>query len=354
MHEPVRDHLLNLALRALEASTGIRCTGEIRLDPDGQGIVHLMLPAREGSPATLVSYTVVVREFDRAGGGMDPGSAKDAKASHSHILRVLPRISDARGLDLRKRGLPYLDAGGNAYLQGDNHFVLISGRKAPDLGLAPGREGGVTTVSALKVIFTVLCDPAALNASYRDIAKAAGVALGAIGPILDDLARRRFTVGKKPDVQLVDPRRLLDEWVTNYPTRLRPKLRPRRFSAYLPDWRDRIDLRECGGFWGAEIAADRYTRYLKPATATIYLPPEPAKLTELVTRARLRPDPTGDIEVLDAFWTMPTDPAYPDLAPRVLVYADLLASLEPRNIEVARLLYQEQIADAFGDTQKAG
>jgi hypothetical protein len=316
--------------------------------------VSLVLPAREGVPASVVSYTVVVREFDRADMGADTDGASVVNEMHSHKLRVLPRISNARGLALRKHGLSYLDAGGNAFLQGDNHFVLISGMKAPDLAFATSKDGGVATVSALKVIFTVLCDPALLNASYRDIAKAAGVALGAIGPILDDLVRRRFTVGRKPDVQLTDPMRLLDEWATNYPTRLRPKLRPRRFTANLPDWRERIDLHECGGFWGAEIAADRYTRYLKPATATIYMPPEPAKLTELVTRARLRPDPTGDIEVLDVFWTMPIDPEYPDLVPRVLVYADLLASLEPRNIEVARLLYQEQIVDAFGDTKKPG
>lgn len=354
MQDPVRDHLLQLALQALEAASGIRCTGDLHLDDDGRGTVRLAFPARADGPCTVVSYEALVRTSERVGGGAGGAHPNSASETHSHLLWILPRVSDARGADLRKRGIAYLDAGGNAYLRGDNHFVLISGMKVPDLGLAPSREAGATTMSALKVIFTVLCEPALLNAPYRDIAKAAGVALGAVGPILEDLARRRFTVGKKPEVQLADPKRLLDEWATNYPTRLRPKLRPRRFRAGLPDWRERLDLRACGGFWGGEIAADRYTHFLKPATATIYMPPDTAKLTELVVSARLRPDPAGDIEVLDAFWTMPTDPDHPDLVPRVLVYADLLASLEPRNIEVARLIFQKQIVGAYRDTKNAG
>jgi hypothetical protein len=58
----------------------------------------------------------------------------------------------------------------------------------------------------------------------------------------------------------------------------------------------------------------------------------------------LRADPEGELEVLDAFWGLPADPAYPDLVPSILIYADLVASVDPRNLEAAKLV-KEQFID---------
>ncbi len=74
---------------------------------------------------------------------------------------------------------------------------------------------------------------------------------------------------------LLEPARRLDEWVTNFPIRLRPKLNPRRFQAPDPGWWQRVRL-EAGARWGGEVAAARLTDYLKPATYTIYLDPRNA------------------------------------------------------------------------------
>lgn len=57
-------------------------------------------------------------------------------------------------------------------------------------------------------------------------------------------------------------------------------------------------------------------------------------------RHRLRPDPNGTVEILDAFWTPPSSSAEP-IAPLLLVYADLMTSLDGRNREVASLLRNE-------------
>jgi len=46
--------------------------------------------------------------------------------------------------------------------------------------------------------------------------------------------------------RLLEPARLLDEWVTNFPIKLRPKLNPRRFRAPAPGWWQHARL-EAGG-----------------------------------------------------------------------------------------------------------
>jgi len=218
---------------------------------------------------------------------------------------------------------------------------------APIITTTP-RAGMVTT---LRVIFALLCRPELLNAPYRDIIRAAGVALGAVGDVLRDLQGRGYiTDGKrKGSRRLLDPERLCEEWVTNYPMRLRPKLTPRRFRATTPDWWQHADVATCGAQWGSEVAVEKLTGYLKPATVTLYVRPEQerANVARLVATHKLRADPQGDIEMLDTFWDWPADPTYPDLVPPILVYADLMATHDPRNLEAARLLYDRKIRHAL-------
>lgn len=51
------------------------------------------------------------------------------------------------------------------------------------------------------------------------------------------------------------------------------------------------------------------------------------------------PDLHGDIEILEQFWDSPTPQGYPlDLVPPLLVYADLVASGDLRNADIARMI----------------
>ena len=64
---------------------------------------------------------------------------------------------------------------------------------------------------------------------------------------------------------------------------------------------------------------------------------------DMVKRLRLRGDPNGPIEVVQAFWNMdfffenfPTVPLH-------LIYADLLGSNDSRNLLVAKQIYKQVI-----------
>lgn len=172
----------------------------------------------------------------------------------------------------------------------------------------------------------------------------AGVALGTVGPVIQDLEARgylRFRKGLGP--KLVDPERMIEEWVTHYPVALRPKLKPRRFQAEAERLKQ-MDPVPAKAYWGGEPAAEKLTGYLKPAQFTIYAR-EP--VTKLVAAARMRADATGNVEILNIFWNFEADPEFPGVVPPLLAYADLLATHDGRNTEAARMIYEQRLAPAF-------
>lgn len=269
-------------------------------------------------------------------------------------LLFAPYITPAIAKQCRELDLAFLDTAGNAYLRLPGLHLYITGEK-PEGGVTQtiGTQGG-GTATALRVVFALLCQPKLLDAPYREIVDIAGVALGAVGWVFFDLKTRGHITGgqKRHDRRFLAPTRLFEEWVTNYPIKLRPKLNPRRFTAENPDWWKTAKLDDLGAYWGGEVAANKLTQYLKPANCTLYIKPERTKdtLRELVAQHRMRADPDGNIEILDAFWNFPGNPGYPDypqIAPPIVAYADLVATLDPRNLEAAKLIREKYIDHAL-------
>jgi len=247
--------------------------------------------------------------------------------------------------------LQFIDTAGNAYLRTPGLYVFVQGERphGPTAPTTTGARGG-GTATALRVAFVLLCRPELLNAPYREIAEAADIALGGVGGPFLDLQRRGYLAAapQRRNRRLLEPARLLDEWVTNFPIRLRPKLNPRRFRAPDAGWWEQARLPD-GARWGGEVAAAKLTKHLKPAAATIYLEPAKAReaLATLVQDHRLRADPQGNVEILDAFWKLPEEDRRRDLVPPLLVYADLMATLDPRNLEVAKRIREQYIEHAL-------
>jgi hypothetical protein len=74
---------------------------------------------------------------------------------------------------------------------------------------------------------------------------------------------------------------------------------------------------------------------------TIYTTPQ--QLNQLLAENRLRKDPTGDVEILERFWKPAELFGREDLVHPILIYADLLATGNERNIETAKIIYEEHI-----------
>lgn len=265
-------------------------------------------------------------------------------------LLVTPYLTAELANHCRDRlDLQFIDAAGNAYLRAPGLFVFVKGEKPQGpAATAIGVRGG-GTATALRVVFALLCKPELLNAPYRHIVEAAGVALGAVGWVFFDLAGRGLIAGgqRKRNRRFLYPKRLLDEWVTNFPVKLRPRLGARTFRAADPHWWRTVQPRRYGAVWGGEVAGDRLTGNREPGRFTLYVDGDP---TRLILDYKFRADPHGDIEILDRFWNFQPNlpPQVPDIAPPILVYADLMATLDPRNHETAKLIYKQYLADALG------
>lgn len=69
----------------------------------------------------------------------------------------------------------------------------------------------------------------------------------------------------------------------------------------------------------------------------------PQELNQFLTENRLRKDQTGDVEILKKFWEPPEIWQHEDLVHPILIYADLLATGNERNIETAKMIYDQHI-----------
>lgn len=338
--------LLERAIAALRNTTGI--VGKIvATEPDlGEGIKADAAIEIEVA-GTLYRYMVEIKRIDRFAA---IGQIKNQLDRFEQPgLFVAPRITTETADKCRELDVQFIDANGNAFLKAPGLFVFVKGQRPQTkdeiaIGANEAPRGG--TATALRVIFALLCQPKLVNAPYREINQAAGVALGNVGWVFYDLNERGYTTGgaKKGERRMLEQKRLIDEWVTNYPIKLRPKLNPQRFHAPDPDWWRQADITQYGAQWGGEVAADKLTGHLRPNTVTIYMRPEGLRqnLTKMVVENKLRAAQDGEIEVLEAFWDFPPDEAMPNIVPPVLVYADLLATMDPRNFEVGRMIYEER------------
>jgi hypothetical protein len=336
--------LLEDALAALRRTTGLK-TAVLARGPQKPKIVPPDAIIEIEGDGKRFRFFVEVKAVDRA---VALATVKhQLEALGQQGLLVAPYITPELANQCRKLNLPFIDTVGNAYLRAPGLYVLVRGERPPEhTGTGTGaRTGG--TATALRVVFALLCKPELLNAPYRDIVAAAGVALGAVGWVFFDLQRRGHIIGgtRTRNRRFLETGRLLDEWVTTFPIKLRPRLNPRRFRAPDPGWWQHARLPN-GALWGGEVAAAKLTEYLKPATYAIYVDATQAREHDatLVKEHRLRADQQGDVEILDRFWNLPPlDRTRADLVPPLLIYADLMATLDPRNMEVAKRIRAEHL-----------
>ncbi len=334
MPPPTEQHaVLKRAVAALEAATGLRAT--VLAGPNENGRDALLELFAKDRP---IRFAVEIKAVDRFQ-TLGTIKAMDVRGAPPTLL-VAPYITAATAQQCRVLGLPFIDEAGNAYLEAPGLFVYVTGKRQPDQARrAPAFRA--LTPAGLKLVFALLHEPEMAAAPYRDIAAATGLALGTVANVMADLEARGHLAPEHPGPRrLLTPERLQDEWVTHYPIKLRPKLHPRRFTAPRPDWWRDADLGLHRAYWGGEAAAEKLTGYLKAERVTLYVEGKP---DPLILANRLRPERNGEIEILEAFWT--TGETREDIAPLLLIYADLMASAEPRNIEAAKLIHERYFAE---------
>lgn len=256
---------------------------------------------------------------------------------------VSRRITPTVGKVLREGGLGYLDLGGNAHIEAAPLLLHVSGRESP----AAKETARAFNGEGLKVVFLLLLDPVLASAPYRRLAELSGASHGVVQYTMDDLVRLSYVARHgRTERRLNDTGALLDRWAAGYTEVLRPKLTEGTF-AFAPGqgpgrvaaWRE-LDLAPGEDLWGGEPAAALDTSYLRPARLTVYTR---AALASFMKRLRVAPSDEGIVTVVRPFWSDAVEAEVPQAfngvtVPRPITYADLVATSDPRNAEVAAVL----------------
>jgi hypothetical protein len=252
------------------------------------------------------------------------GADTDGQPVFVHANFVGAKSRDA----FRRSGVQYLDAAGNAWIEFGDVFIDVRGRPRPD-GAAPRTRVAANLFSTgrAQVVFALLAWPHLWEASQRDISKAAGVSVGQV----NDTLKLLRDAGYGPDGARPGHAHLLDLWAAAFPTGLAHRLTLATYRGEIG--RAKVDA-DGQVFISGEAAA---TDLLRPTSLTIYVADLDPRLPVV---NRWRSDGEPNIVVRRKFWNAPgvpdTAPADAEAAPWPLVYADLLASDDPRARSAAK------------------
>jgi hypothetical protein len=259
------------------------------------------------------------------------------------FLLVAKYINGQMAEQLKQDGIEFIDTAGNAFINQPPLYIFVKGNKPPHIVAPPVKR--VFKPAGLRVIYAFLCNPGLENKTYREIAGVTDVALGTVDWIMKELKELGYLLdmGKRGN-RLIQKEKLLQRWVTAYPEQLRPKLTLGRFRGEYGWWQQKkIDPFQAQ--WGGEVAAAKLTQYLQPQIITIYTTPQ--QLDQLLIENRLKRDQIGDVEILKRFWKPAELRTHEDVVHPILIYADLLATGNERNIETARIIYEQRIIRLF-------
>lgn len=333
--------LLNKALSVLKKNTGVEVKQlELQTDSCPDATVELIK-----SELTQDFLVYVKRSPSISKVGLLTHNFQESlkKNGDTKMLLVADYVSPNLSQFLKDNNCDFIDSVGNTYLEFGSVLIYLSGNKRPKLSSGTTSSRAFQT-TGLKLIFALLCHPEKIiNRSYRELSEISGVSLGSVGWIISDLKTAGYlSLGDNNQRKWVDKEGLIERWVVAYPEKLRPKLVIGYYRSLKDSWQNEVDITSYGAFWGGEVAADYLTRYLKPEVSTIYSEDSPGKLILMNSLKEASEQIGGNVEILQKFWNFSVQ-GDKRLVPALLIYADLVASGNSRNLEAAKLINEDYI-----------
>lgn len=253
---------------------------------------------------------------------------------------------------LIRAGVNFVDAAGNIYLQWP-HKLHIQIQGARPKRLPEKRTERLSQPSGLQVLYALLTQAPSAWKSYRDLARAAGVALGSIAWVMRELKAKGYLVEKGRNIwTLTNKGKLMDLWVGGYGGRLRPKLLIDRYQPLESDLKnavhhlqDELEDRKISWALTGGFAADVLTRHFRGAQLSFFAQEWPVDLTG---RLKWLPSADGPVTVLRQFSPLVVfdlkSPHSQPVAHPLLVYAELMFQGRERELETAKILYDRYLA----------
>jgi hypothetical protein len=338
---PQKEDFLADAIKSLSASTGLKASvavdkSKVRKSIDGTAVIS------DGRKRWRFSVELKGQLNSHTLGSAIAAVSK-YKREHGPIVLVTSYINSSQAEKLRDLGVEFFDTAGNVFLKQEGLHVFVSGRKARHSNMRDSRPARAFNATGSRLIFALLSNPGLEEKPYRELAKEAGISLGAVNWIMSDLKSLDHLIDNSKNGRRIHNRKgLLKRWVAAYPEQLRPKLLIGRYdNEGARDWWQKVKLPP-QAFWGGEVGAALITRHLRPEAVTIYAE---TNLPKLQAQHGLRRDSTGKTELLRRFWVFDKwDEREKHVVPPLLIYADLIRTANDRNLETAEILYEQSIA----------
>lgn len=259
---------------------------------------------------------------------------KSTSDQHPHFMLIAGHLFTTVKQELRDLNIGYLEANGNLFLKKDGLYLLIDHHKK--VMIEKNKANRAFTKTGLRILFHFLNDKDLINKPQREIAVACGVALGNIPMVIEGLVETGYLIQNGYKKYVWENRTgLLERWINDYATVLRPKLIKGRYTL-KKDWQQ-VELHSKLSLWGGEAAADQLTHYLRPEKLLIYTK---EKQIDLIRNYHIIPQENGELEIHELFWK----PEH-SIAPPIIIYAELLLSGGKRNTETAQIIYDEYIKE---------
>jgi len=256
----------------------------------------------------------------------------------------------------RQNNLFFVDTAGNCHINLPNFKIFIQGEKdrygkLPDTKIAFQKTG-------LKLIYQLLIEPELASENYRTIASKTGVSLASVNNIFEELKEDNFIIEvnhKKRNLYNVE--RLVTKWAVGYGEILRPKIHRGYFRSLSSDLETLIfSDTENEIYFGGQLG----TRYLENGlTGTEPIIFSNLRLREMVEKYKIVPigasqnHPQERIEILEVFWNTVesngnnSNKKIKNTVDPILIYADLMMSINFRSIDTANNILQHEIRDKF-------
>jgi hypothetical protein len=334
--------ILKKALKQFEELTGLTAATKLEVKLPGNRIAdaRIRIPKLKANLYAEVKLNVTNQTL-----GAVVHQIKEITAGEQELLitrYITPQLADR----LKELDLQFLDTAGNAYVNLPNMFLFIKGNKVKE-DFAKEKPIRAFQPAGLQLIYALICNPGLENRPYRVLAEKANIANGAVTWVIRDLKKLGYLVdmGKKGR-KLIRKKELLQRWVNLYAELLKPKLLIGRYTTENIDWWKQEKPFNLDAQLGGETAAAIITEYLKPQNHTIYTRENYGKL---LLQLKLKNAPDGNVELFKKFWNFENLFNNNNLVNPVLIYADLIATGDNRNLDTAKIIYDKEIIRYIGE-----
>lgn len=304
--------------------------------------VEELLPGnREVDALVKIDNQIVILETKKEITPVNLGKILEQAAEHldgENLMLIGEYITPRAKELLKEKAINYLDAAGNIYLKLEGLLIYVEGKANPSV--APRYKSRAFSKAGGAVVFQFLIDPKLVNQPQRLIAEYAGVSLGTIPKVFEGLQKEGYLIKVTKDKwELSNVENLLLKWTEVLRTKILPSKFLGNYKPFNISVQEMLDRKRLEDElkWGGEPAASLLTNHLVPEKYSLFVPAK----KEFIRNHKLVPTPAGELEVYEKFWNHPED-TVPHVHP-ILIYAQLMASGESRNMETAQIILNEHI-----------